>query len=74
LVADLRRGRDSDFVDALRREFGMAAQQVSDHRDDQVIGAGLGVDALRAGLAERRASTVYEDNVVRGERHGALLE
>ena len=41
----------------------MAAQQLAQHGDDQVVGAGLGIDALRAGLAERGAGAVDEDDV-----------
>ena len=71
LVADLGGGRDRDLVDALGRQLGMAAQQLADHRDDQVVGAGLGVHALRPGLAERGAGAVDEDDVAGGvERLG----
>ena len=45
------------------------------HLDDQVVGAGLGVDALGPGLAERGADAVDEDDLVEGagSGHGAML-
>ena len=38
--------------------------------DDEVVGAGLGVHALLAGLAERGADAVDEDDVTQGAGHG----
>ena len=68
LVADLGGRRDGDLVDAGGIELGVAAQQLPDDLDDEVVGAGLGVHALRARLAERGADAVDEDDValVRG--------
>src|SRR5438874_1121222 len=66
LVADLRGGRDGDLVDALRRQLRVTAEQLADDLDDQVVGAGLRVDALLAGLAERGADTVDEDDITHG--------
>ena len=46
------------------------------HLIDQVVGAGLGVHALRPGLAERGADAVDEDDVTElaaGTRHCTLL-
>ena len=69
LVADLGGRGDGDLVDALGRQLRVAPQQLADDADDQVVGAGLGVHALRARLAERGADAVDEDDVTRG-RHG----
>src|SRR5260370_734859 len=63
LVAGLGGGRDSDLADALGRQVRVAPQQLPDHADDQVIGPGLRIDALRTGLAERRPHAVHEDHV-----------
>jgi hypothetical protein len=71
LVADLCGRGDGDLVDALRRQFGVAAQQFADAPDDQVVGAGVGVHAAR--LAEGGADAVDEDDVTRGTRHESLL-
>jgi hypothetical protein len=71
LVADLGRGGDGHLVDPLGREFRMAAQQFADAPDDEVVGAGVGVHA--AGLAERRADAVDEDDVTGGTGHESLL-
>ena len=38
--------------------------------DDEVVGAGLGVHALLAGLAERGADPVDEDDLTQGAGHG----
>ena len=43
------------------------------HLDDQVVGAGLGVHALGARLAERGADAVDEDDVACGTGHLASL-
>ena len=63
LVTDLRRRRDRDVVDAFRRQLGVAADQLPDAADDQVVGPGLGVHALGSGLAEGRAHSVDEHDV-----------
>ena len=63
LVADLGGGRDGHVVDPLRGERGVAPHQLADAADDHVVGPGLGVHALGAGLAERRAHPVDEDDV-----------
>ncbi|GAA3040127.1 hypothetical protein GCM10020000_18280 [Streptomyces olivoverticillatus] len=60
LVADLRGRGDGDLVDAGGVQVRVAAQQLPDALDDQVVGAGLVVDALRARLAERGADAVDE--------------
>ena len=67
LVADLGGGGDGDLVDPLGRQLRVAAQQLADAADDQVVGAGLGVHA--AGLAERGADAVDEDDVADGTGH-----
>ena len=71
LVADLGGGRDRDLVHALRRQLRVAAQQLADAADDEVVGAGVRVHA--AGLAERGADTVDEDDVSDGTGHLSLL-
>jgi hypothetical protein len=63
LVADLGGGGDGDLVDAVGRQRRVAAQELADHAHDQIVGAGLGVDALRAGLAEGGAHAVDEDDL-----------
>ena len=63
LVADLRGGGDGHLVDALGGQRRVAAHQLADAADDEVVGARLGVDALRAGLAERGAHAVDEDDL-----------
>ncbi len=62
LVADLGGGRDGDLVDPLGRQRRIAAQQFADDADDQIVGAGLGVEALGPRLAERGADAVDEDD------------
>jgi hypothetical protein len=47
---------------------GFAAQELADHAHDQVVRAGLGVDAVRAGLAEGGAHTVDEDDLTQRAR------
>ena len=69
LVADLGGGGDGDLVDPLRRQVRVAPQQLADDLDDQVVGAGLGVQALRARLAERGPDAVDEDDVACGTGH-----
>ena len=66
LVADLGGGRDGHLVDPFRRQLGVPAQQLADHLDDQVVGAGLRVLTLLAGLAERGAHALDEDHVAQG--------
>src|SRR6185437_16686679 len=60
--------------DPLRRQLGVPAQQLADALDHQVVGPGLGVHPLLAGLAERRADAVDEHDVLDGAGHRALLE
>ena len=72
LVAGLGGRGDRDLVDPVGGQVRVAAHEVADDLDDQVVGAGLGVDALGAGLAERGADTVDEDDVARGARAGVL--
>ena len=69
LVTDLRGRGDGDLVDLLRVETRVAAQQLPDRLHDEVVGAGLVVDALRARLAERGADAVDEDDIPDGTRH-----
>ena len=73
LVADLGGRGDGDVVDPLGRQLRMPPQQLADAVDDHVVGAGLGVHALRAGLAERGPDAVDEDDVAQGTGHGVLL-
>jgi hypothetical protein len=47
----------------------MAAHQLADALDDQIVGAGLGVHALGTGFSERCADAVHEDDVASGTRH-----
>ena len=47
---------------------GLPAQQFPDHLDDQVVGPGLRVLTLVAGLAERGAHALDEDHVAQGAR------
>ncbi len=70
LVADLRGGRDRDLVDALDGQVRVTTHELPDALDDEVVGTGLVVDALRACLAERGADAIDEDDVPRGTRHG----
>ena len=70
LVADLGRGRDGHVVDAVRRQRGIAAQQLTEDGHDEVVGAGLGVDAGGTGLAERSAGGVDQDDVTHGTGGG----
>ena len=59
-----------DLLDAVLRELGVAAEQLADALDDEVVGAGLGVHALLAGLAERGADAVDEDDLLERTGHG----
>src|SRR5690606_9679790 len=70
LVTDLRGRGDRDVVDALRRKLGVAAQQLADDLDDQIVGPRVGVDALVARLAEGGSYSVDEVNGARGCVHG----
>ena len=70
LVADLGGRGDGHLLDPLGRQVGVAAQQLADAVDDEVVGAGLGVDALLAGLAERGADPVDEHDLTQGAGHG----
>ncbi len=75
LVTGLGGGRDGAIVDPLRGQLGVAAQQFTDDLDDQVVGSGLGVDALLAGLAEGGTGAVDEHDVAnrtgRASRRGS---
>ena len=73
LVADLRGGGDRDLFDPFLGQFGVASQQFTHALDDEVVGAGLGVDALLAGFAERGADAVDEDDFLEGTGHGGGL-
>ena len=73
LVADLGRRCDGDLLDPLLGQVGVAAEQLADALDDEVVGAGLGVDALVAGLAVWRTHAVDEDDLSHGAGHGASL-
>jgi hypothetical protein len=46
----------------------VAPDQLADAADDEVVGARLGVDAVRAGLAEGGAHSVDEDDLSQGAR------
>ena len=63
LVADLR-GRGHDHVvDPLGRQCRVAAQQLADDLDAQIVGARAPEDALRPGPAERGADAVDVENL-----------
>lgn len=47
----------------------MAAQELPDALDDEVVSSGLGVDAFFTGLAERGADAVNKDDVAEGAGH-----
>jgi hypothetical protein len=64
---------DGHLVDPLGRQLRVAPDQLADALDDHVVGAGLGVSALRSGLAERGADAVDEDDVTVGAGHKRLL-
>jgi hypothetical protein len=66
LVSSLGGGGNGDLVDALGREGRIAAQQLADALDHQVVGPAAGVDALVTRLAERGADAVDEDDVAQG--------
>ena len=53
--------------------FVVNGMQLTDDPDDQVVGAGLRVQALRARLAEWGPDAVYEDHVACGTGHLRLL-
>jgi hypothetical protein len=74
LVADLRRGGDRHLVDAVGGQRRVPAQQFADAAHDQVVGARLGVDALRACLAEGGAYAVDEDDLTQRAGHGTSAE
>ena len=63
LVADLRRGGEDDVADPLGRDLRVAAQELADRLDRHVVGARPPELALRAGLAERRAHPVDEEDL-----------
>jgi hypothetical protein len=66
-VADLGGGRDRDVVHPLRRKLRIAAQQLPDATNHQIIGAGLGIHAAR--LAERCADAINEDDLTNFTGH-----
>jgi hypothetical protein len=68
LIARLGRRGDRDVVHPVGRELRVAAKQLADALDHEVVGAGLGVHA--AGLAERGADAVDEDDVAELSGHG----
>ncbi len=70
LVADLGRRGDGHLLDPVLGQLGVAPQQLADALDDEVVGAGLGVHALLAGLAERGADAVDEDDLLERTWHG----
>ena len=63
LVADLRRGGHHDVADALRRDGGVAAQQLADGLHRHVVRPRAPELPLRPGLAERGAHTVDEEDL-----------
>jgi len=68
LITGLGGRGDRDLVDPLRRQVRLAAQQLPDHLDDHVVGPGLRVLPLVAGLAERGAHALDEHHVAQGAR------
>ena len=70
LVADLGRRGDGHLLDPVLGQLGVSPQQLADALDDEVVGAGLGVHALLAGLAERGADAVDEDDLLERAWHG----
>ena len=63
LIADLRGGGHHHVVDPLGRHRRVAAQQLADDLDAEIVGAGAPEDALRAGPAERGADPVDVENL-----------
>ncbi len=63
LVTGLRGGCDSNFVDPCGIELRVTAKQLTNRLDDEIVCARVGVHAFRAGLAERGANAVDEDDV-----------
>ena len=63
LVADLRGRGEDDVADPLGRDRGVPAQQLADGLDGHVVRPGAPELALRAGLAERRAHAVDEEDL-----------
>ncbi len=63
LVAGLRGGCNGNFVDPCGIELRVAAKQLTNRLDDEIVCARVGVHAFRAGLAERGANAVDEDDV-----------
>ncbi len=63
LIARLCGRGNGDLVDARGVELRITAKQLADGLDDEVVRAGLRVDALGAGLAERSADAVDEHDV-----------
>ncbi len=67
LVAHLRGRGDGDVVDARGRQVGVAAEQLTEDLDDEVVGPGLGEGV--AGPPERGADPVDEHDFLRGTAH-----
>ena len=63
LIADLRGRRQDDVVDPLGRQGRVAAQQLADDLDAQVVGARAPEDAFRPGPAEGGADAVDVENL-----------
>ena len=63
LVADLRGRRHHHIVDPLGRQGRVAAQQLADDLDAQIVGPRAPEDALRACPAERGADAVDVENL-----------
>ncbi len=60
LVAGLRRRRDRDLTDPLGWQRRVAAQELADTGDDEVVSASLRVEPVLASAAERRPYAVDE--------------
>ena len=73
LVADLRRRGHDDVADPLGRRLRVAAEELAHGLHGHVVGARLPEEPARAGLAERRADTVDEDDLTQLPRHGVRI-
>ena len=71
LVAGLGGGGDGHLVHAFGRQRRIAAKELADAFDHQVIGAGSGVDAFLAGPAEGCADAVNKNDVADSARISA---
>ena len=72
LIADLRGRGDADVADALRRQVGIASQQVADHRDGDVVRTGVRIQTVGPGPAEGGADGVHQDHVTTEQGHRRL--